>query len=163
MTNVRSTCGFSLRCKSYMKNKSGRTAIRRTRISTPMAYLKDQGKLTGKVLDFGCGRGFDCDTLGFDGYDPNFRPKYPAKRYDTITCVYVLNVIESRAERLKVLSELASLLKPKGVAYIAVRNDRSSLKGRTSSGTWQGFINLPLPVEKQTRNFVLYKLDPTLF
>ncbi|MBY0525572.1 MAG: hypothetical protein K2R98_19360 [Gemmataceae bacterium] len=82
-------------------NASGRTAITRTSLSAPMAWLHQQGKLTGKCLDYGCGKGFDCDALGILGFDPNHRKSLADLKamltggFRTITCNYVLNVIES--------------------------------------------------------------------
>ena len=40
------------------------TAIRRTRLSAPARYLLQHGLLKGRILDFGCGLGFDTDELG---------------------------------------------------------------------------------------------------
>ena len=45
------------------------------------------------MLDFGCGRGTDAATYGMDAYDPYWRPEKPTGPYDTIVCIYVLNVV----------------------------------------------------------------------
>ena len=79
------------------------TAIRRTRLSAPARYLLQHGLLKQRILDFGCGLGFDTDELrqqGFDitGYDCYYRPDYPDGKFDTIMCVYVLNVLEPYAQ-----------------------------------------------------------------
>lgn len=145
-------------------NASGRTAIARKKLSAPMQYLHEQGKLTGRCLDYGCGRGFDADTLGMDGYDPNHRPsllpflKAASGYYQTVTCNYVLNVIEDETERTKALDIIRGLLADDGVAYVTVRADVKELKGRTSTGTWQGDIRLPLPVEHETKGYRMYRL-----
>ena len=47
------------------------TAIARRKPSSPMILLRDE--IFGECLDYGCGRGFDCDYFGIDGYDPNWR------------------------------------------------------------------------------------------
>lgn len=39
------------------------TAIKRTDISVPTRYLLKNGLLKGRILDFGCGFGFDTDEL----------------------------------------------------------------------------------------------------
>ena len=75
------------------------TAIRRTRLSAPARYLLQHGLLKGRILDFGCGLGFDTDELrrqelDVTGYDCYYRPEYPEGKFDTIMCIYVLNVLE---------------------------------------------------------------------
>ena len=75
------------------------TAIRQTTLSAPTRYLLQHGMLKGRILDFGCGFGFDADELkcqGYDiiGYDYYYRPEYPDGKFDTILCNYVLDVLE---------------------------------------------------------------------
>ena len=91
------------------KNNPHLTAKERTSISFPTHWLKKNNLLQGEILDFGCGFGFDTDQLqkeGFDiiGYDNYYRPEYPTKRFDTIICNYVLNVLEPE-EQAEVLGE----------------------------------------------------------
>ena len=57
------------------------TAIKRTDLSVPTRYLLQHELLKGRILDFGCGFGYDTDELkkrGFDiiGYDYYYRPDY---------------------------------------------------------------------------------------
>lgn len=137
---------------------SHKTAIKRNKLSAPVKYLVQNELLKGECLDFGCGKGFDCDTLGMDGYDIYYRPEYPTKLYDTIMCNYVLNVLPE-LEWSRVLDEIYSLLKVNGIAYIAVRNDKSNLNGITSLGTYQVFVDLDLPVIKKTSGFIIYKIE----
>ena len=59
------------------------------------------------------------------GYDNYYRPEYPTKRFDTIICNYVLNVLEPK-EQAEVLMEVSELLKPTGTAYFSVRRDLKS-------------------------------------
>ena len=103
------------------------TAKERTDISFPARWLLNQKLLQGEILDFGCGFGVDTDKLkeqGFDivGYDNYYRPEYPKKRFDTIICNYVLNVLEPK-EQSMALMQVSELLKPTGCAYFAVRRD----------------------------------------
>lgn len=110
-----------------IKNNPHLTAIERTSISYPTRWLKKNNLLQGQILDFGCGFGFDVEQLqeeGFDivGYDSYYRPEYPQKRFDTIICHYVLNVLEPN-EQAEVLMAVSELLKPTGKAYFTVRRD----------------------------------------
>ena len=45
------------------------TAIKRTSLSIPTRYLLQHNLLKGRILDFGCGYGFDTDELKRQGYD----------------------------------------------------------------------------------------------
>lgn len=103
------------------------TAIERTKPSFPLNKLLSRKLISGEVLDFGCGFGYDADYLngqGFscDKFDPNYFPDFPTKKYDTILCFYVLNVLE-KEQQFKVLLQISQLLKPSGKAYFALRRD----------------------------------------
>jgi 2-polyprenyl-3-methyl-5-hydroxy-6-metoxy-1,4-benzoquinol methylase len=148
-------------------NNSHLTAISRNKLSQPAKFLKNNGLLVGRILDYGCGRGSDVRLLtkeGFnvEGYDKHYHPyfkesSYNAK-YDTIMCNYVLNVIPDESERDEVLRSINELLAPGGFGYVSVRNDVHELRGWTKRGTWQGLIELNLPVVKQTSNYIMYRL-----
>jgi 2-polyprenyl-3-methyl-5-hydroxy-6-metoxy-1,4-benzoquinol methylase len=140
-------------------NKSHLTAIARKAPSKPMRYLDARGMLRGRGLDFGCGRGHDADAFGLERFDPHFAPQMPVGTFDTVVCNYVLNVIPSPDERDAIITVLSRLLAPGGIAYISVRNDRKSLNGWTSRGTWQGYVELDLPVETSNSNFTMYRLE----
>jgi len=108
-------------------NNSHLTAIERTALSYPARILLNQKKISGKVLDFGCGIGKDVELLqqkGFAivGYDPYYFPEFPTEKFDTILCFYVLNVLLPE-EQAAVLMNVSNLLKPNGKAYFAVRRD----------------------------------------
>lgn len=103
------------------------TAKERKNISFPTKLLLNKNVLKGSVLDFGCGFGKDVEILKqkeFDivGYDPHYFPIYPSKKFDTIICFYVLNVLLPE-EQADVLMNISALLKPNGKAYFAVRRD----------------------------------------
>ena len=112
---------------SNLNPNSHLTAIERTSLSYPARILLNQKKIVGKVLDFGCGIGKDVELLqqkGLDivGYDPFYFPEFPTKKFDTILCFYVLNVLLPE-EQAEVLMNVSHLLKPNGNAYFAVRRD----------------------------------------
>ena len=141
-----------------MSSKGHLTAIKRKSLSLPCCYLRDEAKLSDPILDYGCGRGFDADALFAEKYDPHYFPTRPVGQFNTIYCNYVLNVIEDAENRYRVIADIYSLLAPKGVAYISVRNDRKRLNGLTAKGTWQGYVELDLPVEKKCAGYVMYRL-----
>jgi len=141
----------------YM-SKAHLTAISRKKLSSPAQYLHDQNLLSGRILDYGSGRGFDADQLNAEKFDPYYAPHQPFGKYETIYCNFVLNVIEDEDMRLATVFRIWHLLQKGGTAYISVRNDKRALKGRTSKGTWQGFIQLDLPIQKQNASFVMYKI-----
>jgi len=103
------------------------TAKERDSLSFPAKILLNKNLLNGETLDFGCGFGKDVEILSsrgikITGYDPHYFPEYPLKKFDTIICFYVLNVL-LQEEQANVLMEVSQLLKPTGKAYFAVRRD----------------------------------------
>lgn len=137
------------------------TAITRNGLSRPMKQLVKSTSLQGRLLDYGCGKGFDARKLGIERYDPFYYPKKPKGRFDTITCIYVLNTIPEEKERLAVLDHVFRLLRKGGAAYFAVRRDIENLNGWTSRGTWQGFVKLDLPTHYRCRTFEIYVMRRT--
>ena len=103
------------------------TAKERETLSFPAKLLLNKSLLTGDVLDFGCGFGKDVELLkakgiNIVGYDKHYFPKYPTKKFDTIICFYVLNVL-MQEEQATVLMQLSQLVKATGKVYFAVRRD----------------------------------------
>jgi len=103
------------------------TAKERETLSFPAKLLLNKSLLVGDVLDFGCGFGKDVELLktkGLNvvGYDKYYFPEYPAQKFDTIICFYVLNVL-MQEEQANVLMQLSQLIKPTGKVYFAVRRD----------------------------------------
>lgn len=103
------------------------TAKERDSMSFPAKLLLNKSLLVGDVLDFGCGFGKDVELLkakgvNITGYDKHYFPEHPQKKFDTIICFYVLNVLLPE-EQATVLMELSQLVKPTGKVYIAVRRD----------------------------------------
>lgn len=105
------------------------SAVHRTKPSMTIQWLKEQGLLIGDMLDYGCGKGLDADYFGmdkYDAYDPNWCniSLTTDKRYDTIVCNFVFNILEP-GEEFSVLENIQRLLKEDGIAYIIVlRNVR---------------------------------------
>ena len=135
-----------------------RTAIGRKALSKPARWLGANGRLCGRLLDYGCGRGGDAERLDCASYDPHFRPDCPRGPFETIICNYVLNVIEDYAIRRTVLRDVSDLLADDGVAYFAVRTNKKDLRGLTRIGTWQGLILLDLPVVYKDSDTTIYEM-----
>ena len=140
------------------------TAKERTDISFPSRWLLKKGLLVGKVLDFGCGLGKDVEVLrskGLDvvGYDRHYVPEYPTQKFDTIICIYVLNVLLPE-EQATVLMQISRLLKPKGRAYFAVRRDVEREGFRThrvhKQLTYQCNVKLGFPSALKSESCEIY-------
>lgn len=138
---------------------SKQTAISRNKPSAPMKYLSDNNLLKGKMLDYGCGKGFDADHFVMSKYDPNWHPDKNSlnQKYDTVTCNYVLNVIECPVERAEVLNKIKSLLAEGGTGYVTVRADVKK-DGKTTKG-YQANVELDLPKVKSTAGYRIYKIE----
>jgi len=141
-----------------MDDLSHKTAIKRRGPSRPLKWLLGEGLIYVVHLDYGCGRGDDADYLDCDKYDPYYFPDMPSRAYSSITCTYVLNVIEDAAERTRVITKVASLLRPGGTAYFTVRRDLKK-EGRTSTGTYQCIVKLDkLNLLYENSKFAIYEL-----
>ena len=145
-------------------NQPHLTAIERTGMSAPARWLKSQSLLKGEILDFGCGHGKDVQELsaeGFSitGYDNYYRKELPNRKFDTILCIYVLNVLEP-VPQAEVLMTVSNWLKPTGKAYFAVRRDlqregfRKNLKG---GWTYQCNVVLPFKSIAVTSSYEIYE------
>lgn len=141
------------------------TAIKRTEISVPTRYLLQHNFIKGKILDFGCGYGFDTEELkrqGYDitGYDYHYFPKYPEGKYDTIICNYVLNVLEPYAQA-EVLMEVSNLLSHNGKAFFAVRRDLTNegyrLHAIHKQYTYQCNVKLPYESLVVNKSYEIYQ------
>ena len=141
--------------------KSHLTAIVRDKLSLPMQYLTENGKLDKytKSLDYGCGKAFDALFLRMCKYDKYFYPSIPDDKFDVITCNYVLNVIDNAKETVEALDTIRGLLAENGVAFISVRRDKANYGEYTKRGTFQKLVYLNLPIEKENSNFCMYRLE----
>ena len=143
------------------------TAIKRNNLSVPTRFLKDNNLLKGRILDFGCGYGFDTDELhrqGYDiiGYDYYYRPEFPEVKFNTIICNYVLNVLEPYAQA-EVMMNVTNLLQPDGTAYFAVRRDLKEegfrLHAIHRQYTYQCNVKLPFKSLECNSSYELYQYN----
>jgi DNA phosphorothioation-associated putative methyltransferase len=86
------------------------TALSRSSLSAPVQSLVRDGLLQGDVslFDYGCGKGDDLATLeasGFQvsGWDPYYRPNATKRSADVVNLGFVINIIESKDERIEAL------------------------------------------------------------
>ena len=139
-----------------------KTATKRNAPSAPAKWIYDNiGFDLDDTLDYGCGRGDDVAYFGLRGWDINGDHK-PLKRHDdfnTILCSYVLNVIPDEDERKSVIANIQKHLTRNGTAYLTVRNDKQHLNGWTKIGTYQTFVDLPLPIVHKTSGYIIYRLE----
>jgi diadenosine tetraphosphate (Ap4A) HIT family hydrolase len=121
--------------------------------------------MRGRVLDFGSGLGEDVVFLrqrGFDvsGYDPYYAPDPPQGKFDTILCLYVLNVLLPE-EQAHVLMAVSELLAPTGRAYFAVRRDiqRDGFRTHVKHGVsvYQCNVRLPYRSILRTEHCEIYE------
>jgi len=144
--------------KNKSNNKSYKTAIKRKRLSLPAKFLSSQNLLKGRTIDFGCGKGYDSDTLGLEQYDPYYSPIMPAKKFNTVMSNYVANVLTNE-ETTTYLNDIRTILKSGGKAYIAIRDD-IKIEGWRKLGTFQKNRKLDLPVlKRRKRAFCIYVLE----
>lgn len=147
------------------------TARRRNKMSVPCNYLMKNNLLKGRILDYGCGKMDDVDNLsaiGYDivGWDPYFYPKKPTSTFDTIICIYVLNVLEP-SRWAEVIEGVSVLLNDDGVAYFAVRRGNFSTGYLYNKGnecyTYQCDVKLPFKsiYKDLKRKFEIYEYKKT--
>lgn len=120
-------------------DNSWRTAISRAKPSSAIQWVENRHRIesgdptwslraggyfneNNRILDYGCGRGFDADYMGAEKYDPYWFPVEPEGEFDVIFCTYVLNVMD-RPAQTEVLRRIATLLSHGGVSYVTVRRD----------------------------------------
>jgi len=132
-------------------NRFHQTAIVRRKPSLPLRWLIRNNLIQGRVLDFGCGRGFDANFINAEKYDPYGYPDYPKGKFDTIICIYVLNIVDEKTQ-YKIIKSLRGLLDLKGQAFLAVRRDKQCKEH-------QRWVELDLPIVcKAKGRFCIYKL-----
>lgn len=133
-------------CAMKKKIDTKRTARARAVESLPARHfysaIEPASTWETSVLDWGCGRGADLEfyeRMGLIalGYDPNFPScdGYSARKYDYITCFYVLCVLPKN-ERAAVLKRAKKHLAKNGKIFIAVRSKSEINK---YSSKWEKF------------------------
>ena len=133
------------------------TAVKRKKPSQAAKVLVGLGLINGRVLDYGCGFGFDADHFGWESYDPYYRPEEPDGQYDTIVCTLVLSAL-SRNNRIKVINRIRDLLAPEGNAYFAVARNIPEVGKMGVHHSLQNFVVLTLPSVFADGQLEIYQL-----
>lgn len=132
-----------------------KTAIARQHLSAPLQAVARHGLLEeGRtIFDYGCGRGDDVSALQAAGYaatgwDPYYYAKAERSQADIVNLGYVLNVIETPAERADALLSAFKLAKQCLVVSVLVigKADTSALTPYgdghvTRTGTFQKYFS----------------------
>lgn len=146
-----------------MKNYPHLTAIKRNKLSAPIARLINNTVLRGNILDYGCGHGDDVRFLSglgvkIKGYDPywNNNDEVLRSKYDTILCTYVLNVIGPKKRR-ETIKKITKLCNDDAVIYLTVRRD-IKIKEKTTKNTTQYPVELNLDIENETSHYCTYRM-----
>ena len=121
-----------------------RTAISRKKISVPLRICLETKLPEGDWLDFGCWRGDDVSNISLFrsniyGFDPYWQPEFEllSRNWSVISCVYVLNVVETHNERIQVLRFIFE--RARNALIVAVRCDGSGEK-LTNINTFQKYF-----------------------
>lgn len=129
----------------------GATAL--ARASKPWQFWRDGGYLKGRkhVLDFGAGQEVH-EFVRYDAYHlPDPEPLQCT--WDAVVCNYVFNVQPADHLIVQLALVIKSLLKPDGVALVAIRKDTVSTRGSQRAKTaaeWQNVLGLFFDVELVT-------------
>lgn len=118
---------------SAYQYKPQNTAISRNEPSTVAKMVFNRFLSNNRhfeLLDYGCGYGIDVKwynnmKINAEGWDPSEKfgfTKLPQKKYDIVTCVFVLNVLSNPYERFVTLTKALSLVKTGGRLIIATRS-----------------------------------------
>jgi SAM-dependent methyltransferase len=140
----------------FVKELGG--AIRRETVSKTARLLEERRLLRGRVLDYGCGFGFDADHYGWEAYDPHYRQKLPEGVFDTIVCNHVANML-TRESRQRLFRSIQALLAPQGKAYVSVsrkipRAGKIAMRKRI-----QNYVVLTLPSLLCDDELEIYRLE----
>ena len=124
--------------------------------SRPMRFLQEHNLLKGRMLDYGCGRGTDAKFFGMEAYDPFWMSNKPSGLFDTITCHFVLNVIDEQL-RNHIIYDIKEYLNRDGNAYFTVRRDIKENYNVLRDA--QRLFYLELPSIEKNISYEIYNLE----
>ena len=118
-----------------------KAAIARKQISKPVRLALEANLFTENktFFDYGCGYGEDIKCIARKGYlssgwDPYYLPETPCISADIVNLGYVINVIESLAERREALIKAWDLTKQVLIVSAMVLIDDSKTEGKVAYG-----------------------------
>jgi hypothetical protein len=140
---------------------SARTWIHRTDLAVPLQWLNEnmRGWLKLPALDHGCGgdaynaKWFQqqgVPVMAYDRLQPAWKVMPGNKGFKTIFSTYVLNT-RSQKDSQTIVREIQGLLKPDGLAYIAVRNHIKDTRT-------QRFTTLSAVPLRDCYDYILYRI-----
>ena len=99
-----------------------------------------------KIIDYGCGKGKDVETLrglgynciGYDPYVPYGSFNIPKGSFDIILLTYVINVISSQNELMTLLTNVFNLCKQNSMIMIASRSNLD-IDTETKKNHWKKY------------------------
>jgi SAM-dependent methyltransferase len=141
----------------FVKELGG--AVRRETVSKTARFLDDRGLLRGRILDYGCGFGFDADHFGWEAFDPHYRQKAPEGLFDTIVCNHVANML-TRGNRQQLFRAVVGLLAPRGAAYLSVSRKIPVTGKLALRKRIQNYVVLTLPSVFRDGDLEVYRLEP---
>jgi hypothetical protein len=116
----------------------------RVALSKTARVLIERKLVRSRVLDYGCGQGFDANDQGWEFYDPYYRPVAPTGCYDTIIVNHVANIL-TRDSRAKLFERITALLADRGTAYISVARNIPKSGKHGSRRRIHNYVVLTLP------------------
>jgi hypothetical protein len=140
----------------FVKELGG--AIRRETVSKTARFLEENRLLRRRILDYGCGFGFDADHFGWEAYDPHYRQKVPQGVFDTIVCNHVANML-TRGSRRELFQAIQALLGPQGKAYISVSRKIPKTGKIAMRKRIQNYVVLTLPSLCCDDELEIYRLE----
>ena len=140
----------------FIKELGG--AIRRETVSRTARFLQARRLLLGRVLDYGCGFGFDADHFGWEAFDPHYRQKPPERVFDTVVCNHVANMLTRRSRR-ELFQAIRRLLAPQGRAYVSVSRKIPKAGKLAMRRRIQNYVVLTLPSLHCDDELEIYRLE----
>ena len=151
MAKFKSKRGFR-----FIKERGG--AVRRETVSRTARFLQGRRLLRGRVLDYGCGFGFDADHFGWEAFDPYYRQRLPQGAFDTVVCNHVANML-TRGSRQELFSTILALLAPQGKAYLSVSRKIPVAGKLAMRKRIQNYVVLTLPSLFRDEELEIYRLE----
>ena len=136
-----------------MKNESHKTAITRKKWSIPGRWLYEEffkkNKIPlGSMLDFGAGKSIDSkcwlEKTGAiaQAYDQFEQPQFPGRgsrpdrKFELVTVIFVLNVVETDQKRIEILNDAMQYVMPDGYIFIATRSKKDIANAVKKGNNW---------------------------